>query len=197
VVLEFLTDRRLPQPGNDLELLLQPVEAFPGRGKGDPVGPVLAFEPARSDPELRPPAAHGIHLGDRHGQRAGEAESGRGDQGAEPDPAGLPGQPGEGDPRVGRTGQAGAVPHPQVVIGAEEGVEALLLGAASDSKEVFKGGALLWLGEHSEFHAFILPGLCRAIGPDRRPGARRLRPRRGRGGESDRREERRSRWALA
>ena len=49
-------------------------------------------------------------------------------------------------------GQAVAA-HLQVVVGAEEGVEADLLGAPGDGEQVVVGGALLGLGEDPQLHA--------------------------------------------
>src|SRR5262245_3868424 len=84
----------LPQPGDDLELLLQPAEPLGQAGERDPVGAVLRVEPAGPQPQLDPARAHLVHLGDRYRQRPGIAEGRRADQGAEPDPPGLAGPPG-------------------------------------------------------------------------------------------------------
>ena len=73
-------------------------------------------------------------------------------------------RPAERHPGVGRAGQAVAA-HRQVVVGAEEGVEADLLGAPGDGQQVVVGGALLGLGEDPQFHA---PTLTSA--PDPPPG---------------------------
>ena len=82
---EPLAGRRRPQPGDDRELLLQPVETLAERRERDAVGAVLRVEPAGAEPELDPAAAHLVDLGDADGERAGQPERGRGDQRAEPD----------------------------------------------------------------------------------------------------------------
>ena len=169
VVLEGRPGGRRPQAGDDGELLLEPVEALADRREGDAEGGVLLLEPARAQPELDPPAAHLVDPGDGHGERPGQPERGRADQGAEPDAAGVAGEPGEGGPGVG--GPGGAVAgHVQVVVGAEEAVEAQLLGGAGHREEVVVGRTLLGLGEDPEVHAPTLGGGARARGrqPPRR-----------------------------
>jgi hypothetical protein len=143
---ERLPGRGAPQPGDDGQLLLVAVEAFAERGERDAVGGVLVGEPARADAQLHPAAAHLVDLRDRDGQRAGEPEGTGRHQGPQSDPAGLAGEPGEGDPGVGRAGESVAA-HGQVVVGPEEGVEAGLLGAPRDGEQVVVGGAHLGLGE--------------------------------------------------
>ena len=49
-------------------------------------------------------------------------------------------------------GQAVARAHPQVVVGAEEGVEAEVLGGLGDGELVVVGGALLGLDEDAQIH---------------------------------------------
>ena len=133
---------------------------------------MLGLEPARADAQLDPTAAHLVDLGDRDRQRAGQPEGGRRHQGAQADPAGLAGQPGQGHPRVGRPGQA--VPaHRQVVVGPEEGVEAGLLGAPGDGEQVVVGGAHLGLGEDPQLHGPTLTSRrCRAAARSRSGCAR-------------------------
>ena len=62
-------------------------------------------------------------------------------------------------------GRPSTVAHLQVVVGAEEGVEAELLGAPGDGEQVVVGGALLGLGEDAELHA---GRRTVAVGPARR-----------------------------
>ena len=55
-VAEGLADGRRPQPGEDVELLGQPLETLAQRREGDGVAGVLGLEPTRSDAEsTRPP----------------------------------------------------------------------------------------------------------------------------------------------
>src|SRR6185437_9081275 len=53
---EPLSDRRRPQPGDDGQLLLEPLEPIAERAERDAVGHVLAVEPAGAEPELDPAA---------------------------------------------------------------------------------------------------------------------------------------------
>jgi hypothetical protein len=156
-----LADRRLPQPGEDFELLLEPVEALPQRGEGNAVGGVLRLEPSAAQAEFDPSAAHLIDAGDGDGQRTGETERGRGDQGAEPDPACVAGQAGQDDPRVGRPRQPGGRvggpvgAHVEPVVGPEEGVEAECFGLLGHGGQVVVGGALLGFGEDAKVHRIM------------------------------------------
>ena len=149
----------------------------PSDGNGMPYAVCSASNQPGADAELDPAAAHLVDLGDRDGQRSGQPEGGRGHQRAQPDPAGLPGQPGQRQPRVGRSGQPVAA-HRQVVVGPEEGVEAGLLGTPGDGEQVVVGGAQLGFGEDPQFHASTLAsygrdrrswplGVCSPAGPGR------------------------------
>ncbi len=62
--LERLALWRGPHPGDDLELLLEPVEALTQRREGDAVGAVFCVVPAGTDAELDPAARHGVDVGD-------------------------------------------------------------------------------------------------------------------------------------
>ena len=70
-----------------------------------------------------------------------------------PDPVGLPGDAGQGDPGIGRTGQAVGASDRQVVVASEEGVEAEGLRRLGDRQQLVVGGTLLGLGEDSQEHA--------------------------------------------
>ncbi len=100
VEVERLGLRRRPDPGDDLELLLESVEALTEGWKRDPVGAVLGVVPAGTDAELDPSARHGVDVGDRDRERARETEGGRSDHRAEPDRRRVAGEAGEGGPRV-------------------------------------------------------------------------------------------------
>ncbi|MGC0329021.1 hypothetical protein RKD23_002011 [Streptomyces sp. SAI-170] len=123
-------------------------------GKGIAVRRVLLGEPARAQAQFDAAAGHLVDLGDLDGEHAGQPEGGRGHQGAEPDALGLPREAREGDPGVGGAGQAVDVTHLEVVVGAEEGVEAEVFRGLGHGEEGVVGGALLWFGEDAEIHAF-------------------------------------------
>ncbi len=179
----LLPHRRVPQAGDQLELLGQQVEPAGRVREVQPVRPVLGLVPAGAEPELRAALAHLVDLRDGDREDARVAEGGRADQRAELDPAGLAGQSGQRDPGVGRSGQAVAVAHHEVVVRPEERVEAVLLGLACHREQVVVRGTLLGFGEDPEKHGdnAILrwctasPGTtvairdrgCRGGGPDR------------------------------
>ena len=68
---ERRADRCVPEPGDDRQLFLEPVEALADRRERDAVGRVLVVVPAGAHAELDPAAAHGVDLGDRDGERPG------------------------------------------------------------------------------------------------------------------------------
>lgn len=147
-----LVDGRAPQAGDDLELLLEPLEAFGDRGEGDPVGRVLVLEPARAEPEVHSATGHPVHLRDRDGEQAGVPERRCGHECAEPDRRRLPRQPGECDPRIRRPRQPVRTTHGEVVIGPEERGIPAILGTSRDGQLVVVGGPLLRLDEDPQFH---------------------------------------------
>jgi hypothetical protein len=153
---ELLAVGGAPQPGDDRELLLEPLEPLPQRRERQGVGPVLGLVPAGAEAEVHPAAAHLVHLGDGDGQRARRPERGRRDQRAEPDPAGLAGQAGQRDPGVGRAGQAADAAHLEVVVGPEERVKAQVLGRLGHPQQGVVVRALLGLGEDAQSHGPIL-----------------------------------------
>jgi hypothetical protein len=113
---------------------------------------VFPFQPARAHAEVDPAAAHRVHLSDHDGQRAGQPE-GRGvDQGADPDPGGLPSQPGQRDPGVGGAGKAQVGAHRLVVVGAQEALEAERLRVPGQPQLVVIGGAAMRLDEERNAH---------------------------------------------
>ncbi len=154
-----------PQPGDDLQLLLEPRELL--LRERDAVRLVLLLEPARAQAQFDAAAGHLVDLGDLDGEHAGQPEGGGGHQGAEADALGLTGEAGEGDPGVGGAGEAVAVAHLQIVVGAEEGVEAEVLGGLGDGEEGVVARALLGLGEDAEIHVSILHAgvRCGLTGP--------------------------------
>ena len=159
-----LADGSGPQSFDDRQLLFEHFEARAGRGERNSVGGVLRFVPARAEPELDAPAAHRVGLGDLDREQAGEAERDRRDQRAQSNARRLAAERGERQPRVGGP-RPGRPAHVQVMVGAEEGVEAELLRQLRDRQQLVVGGALLGLGEDAEFHG------CRRYpaGPDEVP----------------------------
>ncbi len=65
---------------------------------------------------------------------------------------GLSSEPGEARPRIRRSGQAVAIAHDEVVVAAEEGIEAQGLGCLGDGEQVVVARALLRFGEDAEVH---------------------------------------------
>ena len=62
-----------PQPGDDGQLFIEPLETLAHRWEGNPVGGVFGLVPAGPEAELHPPAAHGVDLGHRR-RRGGRAD---------------------------------------------------------------------------------------------------------------------------
>src|SRR5262249_39112514 len=140
------------EAGDDGELLLETFEAFADGRKRDAIGAVLVLVPAGAEPELDPPAAHLVDLGHGDGEWTRVPEGGRGEQRAEPDARGLPGQAGEGGPRFGGPGLPADAAHAEKMVGAEEPIEAELFGGSCHGKELVVGRALLGLGEDPQLH---------------------------------------------
>jgi hypothetical protein len=129
-------------------------------------GDVLGLVPTGAQAQLDP-AAHRVDLSDRDRQQAGVAERRGGDEGAEPDALRVAGQTGQGDPRVGRPGQAVAG-HGEEVVRAEEPFEAGQLGVPGDPEQGVVVGAELWFGEDRQSHganSVLMPILSRPGGP--------------------------------
>ena len=204
-VRERRAGRRLPEPGDDGEVVLEPLEPLTGRRERDRVGPVLVVEPAGADPQLHPTPAHRVDLRDRDGEGTGVPEGHRRDQRAQADGGGLAGDGAQGHPGVGRARLAGARAHLEVVVRAEEGVEAQLLGRLGHRQLGLVGGTLLGLDEDAQVHGGDPTGEAgeagkgghgRCVGctgarrrPDRDPAG----PRRARSGGGDRRGRARAR----
>ena len=104
-VVERLADRCRPQPVDDRELLLEPVEPLAERRERDAVGLVLGVVPAGAEAELDPAAAHLVDLGDADGQRPGRRNVAEVTSVPRRIVRRLPGQAGERDPGVGRPGR--------------------------------------------------------------------------------------------
>jgi len=114
---------------------------------------VLLLEPAGAEAELDPAARHLVDLGNLDREDPRRPVGHRGDEGAEADARGLPGQAGEGGPGIRRARQAGhVVAHGEVVVGAEERVETERLRGLGDGEDVVVRAALLRFGEDAESH---------------------------------------------
>ena len=103
---EPLPRRRPPQPGDDLQLLGEPVEPLAaGRGTGCRRPRARPSNQPEPSPSSTRPPRHGVDLRHRDRERAGQPERRRGDQRAQPDPRGLPGERRRASPRS-RSGPA-------------------------------------------------------------------------------------------
>ena len=151
VTLERPAVRLAPQPVQDGELVLEQVGTFVDRREGQPVLAMLEVVPAGPDADLDATAAHLVD--GRHDLRevAEVPERDRRDQHAQPDPVGLAGQPGEDGPGIGGR-HAGGSREARVVVGAEERLEAVGLGALGHGHLVAVGHALLGLDHQREAH---------------------------------------------
>ena len=116
---------------------------------------MLEVVPAGPDADLDPPAAHLVDGRDDLGEVARMPERDRRDQGAEPDAIGLPGEAGQDRPRVGGR-LPGRAREARVVVGAEQRLEAVGLGALRDGDLVAVGQALLGLDHQRETHRRLL-----------------------------------------
>ncbi len=112
---------------------------------------MLGVVPPGAQAELDAAGAHGVDLCHLDGEQPGQAERGRSDERSQADALGLSGDGAEGDPRVGRAGEAVA-PHGEEVVGAEEGVEADRLSRLRHLHLLVVGSPELWLDEDAELH---------------------------------------------
>lgn len=154
VVGELLAGRCAPQSGDDGQLLFESGELL--FGEGDSVCRVFLLEPARAQAQFDPAARHLVDLRDLDGEDARQSEGACRHEGAEPEVLGLACETGECDPGVGGAGKSVCGAHPQVVVGAEEGVEAEVFGRLGDGQQCVVAGPLLGLGEDSKIHGSIL-----------------------------------------
>lgn len=131
----------------DGKLVFEQVVPNAFSGEGEPVGVVFFFVPPRSEPDLDAPLAHVVDLGDQDREGPDGPEGYGRYQSPEADRTGVPGQPGQCRPGVGVGERAGCTPDFQVVIGAEEAVEATLLGRKGRREKLLVGRSLLRLSE--------------------------------------------------
>ena len=154
---EGLAGRVGPHAVDDRELLLEHLEAVPGRRERDAERLVLAVVPARAQAELDPAAAHRVGLRDLDGENARQPEGHRRDERAEPDALGLATERRERQPGVGRPHTRRSLADAEVVIRPEERVESQRLGEPGKGEELVVRRSLLRLGEDPQPHAGKLP----------------------------------------
>ena len=152
---EPLPRRRGPQPGDDLQLLAEPVEPLGQRRERDAQVTVFLLDPGGADAEFGPAAAHRVHGGDRDGERPGPAVRGRGHERAQPHSFGLNGETGQRGPRIGRTVTGVVRFDPLVVVGPEEGVEAGFLGGPGQRQDLVVAGTVVRFEQDAQSHAGI------------------------------------------
>ena len=146
--------RRRPQPGDDLQLLGQPVEPLAERGaERQSVRVVLVGEPARAETQFDAAAGDVVDVGGGDRQHRRMPEGRRGDQRAEPDVGDLRRQRGQRRDAVRRSWQPVSGTHLQYVVGAEERREAMLAGRRGGGQQVGVRRSLLGLGEDAQVHA--------------------------------------------
>ena len=153
-----------------LELPLELVEALAGRGEGQAVGLVLGLVPAGADSELDPAAGDVVDRDHVLRQHRGRPERDRRDHRPEPDPLGHRGERGQRRPGVegagGRAAEDG-----EVVVGAEQPLEADALGGAGERAPLLPGDPLLALDHQAQAHGRSLdrkPKRCLAGRPAER-----------------------------
>ena len=103
---------------------------------------MLELVPARPHADLDPAAAHLVDRRHDLGEAARMAERHRRDEHAEADPVGVAGETGHDGPGVGRR-LAGRAREARVVVGPEERLEAVRLGALGDRDVVAVAQSLL------------------------------------------------------
>ena len=159
----------VPEPGDDRQLLFQPVEPLLDRRERQAERRMLACVPRGADTELDPAAAHVVDRRDDGREQPGRPEGRGRHQRAEPDPAGVARQAGQRRPAVGRPVVGIVRIAAEQVVGAEEGIEARALGGQRQGQDVVVASAV--------------PGLHQDPQPD--PAAVRLGHGVGRLGRSD------------
>ena len=140
-----------PQPVEERQLVLDEVKAFADIRKVQPKLAVLLVVPARTDADLDPAAAHLVDRRDDLREHPRVAERDRRDERPEPDAFGLARKTGEDRPRI-RGRPARRSRKALEVVGSEERLEAVRLGAAGDRHLVEVAEALLGLGHQDEAH---------------------------------------------
>jgi peptide/nickel transport system permease protein len=153
---ERLPGRRLPQPRNDGQLLLQPIETLFHRGEGYALDLVLELHPARAKAEGDPSTAHGVDLGHNDGEGNRRAERGTGDEGAKADGRGVTRQAGKRGPSVRRPGESPRWTdfggHAQIMIRAVDALEPIARRGRGEGQNLLVTSSLLRLDAHTDSH---------------------------------------------
>ena len=118
---------------------------------------MLLLDPGGADAEFGPAAAHPVHGGDGDGERPGPPVRGSGHERAQPHPFGLKGETGQRGPRIGRTVTGVVRVDPLVVVRAEEGVEAGLLGGPGQGQDLVVAGTVVRLEQDTHPHQGVSP----------------------------------------
>ena len=138
-----------PDPLDLLDLALELVEPLRHGRERKAERLVLVLVPAGADAEVDAPAGDVVGGQRELGQDGGGAERDRRDQRAEPDPLGDRGERADRAPGVER---AVALRERQVVVGAQQRLEAAALGGAREREPVVPADALLPLDHQREPH---------------------------------------------
>ena len=163
-----------PGAADDLELLLEQLEARAERRELEAVGLVLALVPAGAEAEVDTAARDVVDGGDELREHRRMAERRRRDEHAEAQPGRDRREAGERRPGLERA--AILVPHDrEVVIRAEERAHAVLLAGPRQRDPLLPGHALLPLDHQLQSHASS--ELRRRSRATRRRRRRRSRPR--------------------
>jgi orotate phosphoribosyltransferase len=152
VKVERLSGRRVPETGDDLELLAEAFKSHAEWWERDAVCQVFIFKPPGADPKLNSATRHLIDLGDGNCEWARKSKCRGRDESAETNRARFPSEARQGHPRVGRPRHAVAFAHFHVVVGPEEPVEPEIFGLAGDAKQIVVRGALLGFDKDPEVH---------------------------------------------
>ena len=140
-----------PEPVDDLDLLGEHLDPRPRLREREAVRAVLALHPAGAEPELDPAARHVVGGRHRVREQPRQAEGRGGDERAEAQRRGACREGGDRRPRVVRD-VVGLVSLRDVVIRAEERVDAVLLARVRERAPVLPGHAFLPLDHEREPH---------------------------------------------
>ena len=146
-----------PEPMDDLDLLGEHLDPRRRLGEREAVCAMLALHPTGAEPELDPPAGHMVGGRGRIREQCRRAEGGGGDERAEAEGRCPRSERGDRRPRVVRD-VAGLVALRDVVVRAEERLDAVLLAGGGERAPVLPGHALLPLDHECEPHVPSVSG---------------------------------------